>query len=297
MRAIGLPVFNEEANLAALLRFLVEEPGLDEIVAVDDCSTDESLEILTRFARRYDRIAVLRAAERSGQLAAWRSAAEATTAAAICFVDADAIPARGACAILFEALERDARLVVVSGRTTPDADSLRWPAARFRAELVHRLRALQLPRHAIIGRFFAVRRDWFLETALRSDIIANDAYLGGAAERAGRTSRYLPQAVCYYGEAQTTFDFAAQRQRADAGYAQLRDLGVIERSDEPQLADYLRVVASAALFDPLAALAWTGQQLKGRRLRAYRASGKDAGSWEVQTSTKRALGFPPKQKP
>ena len=170
-----------------------------------------------------------------------------------------------------------------------------WAAARFRAEVVHRLRALQLPRHTIMGRFFAVRREWFLATARRSDIIANDAYLGGAAQRAGRISRYVPAAVCYYGEAQTTFDFAAQRQRADAGYAQLRAMSVIEPSDEPRFVDYLRVVAVAAAADPIAASSWIGEQIKGRRLRAYRVSGRDEGSWEIQASTKRRLA-PPQQK-
>jgi len=289
-----LPVFNEEANLEELLRFLVDEAGVDEIVAVDDCSTDGSPEILNRFAHRYDRVRIFRATERSGQLAAWRRAAEETSATAICFIDADAMPARGACGILFDALESDANLVAASGRTMPDAHSRVWPAARFRAELVHRLRALQLARHTIIGRFFAVRRDWFLGAALRSDIIANDAYLGGAAARSGRTSAYVPSAICYYGEAQTTFDFAAQRQRADAGYAQLRDLGIVRREDAPRFADYVRVVAAAAASDPMAAAAWMSEQVKARGLRAYRESGKDSGGWEVQASTKRRLGLPPK---
>jgi glycosyltransferase involved in cell wall biosynthesis len=295
LRAIGLPVFNEEANLAELLQFLLEEKGVDEIVAVDDCSTDGSAEILKRFAKTYDRVRMFQATERSGQLAAWRRAAVESKATAICFIDADAMPARGACSILFGALENDPNLVAASGRTLPDDGSRIWPAARFRADLVHRLRALQLPRHTIIGRFFAVRRDWFLATALRSDIIANDAYLGGAAARSGRISKYVPSAICYYGEAQTTFDFAAQRQRADAGYAQLRELGIVHREDAPRFADYVRVIAAAGASDPVGAAAWAGEQVKARGLRAYRASGKDAGGWEVQTSTKRRLGLPPEK--
>jgi glycosyltransferase involved in cell wall biosynthesis len=293
VRAVGIPVFNEEANLADLLQFLIDEAGIDEIVAVDDCSSDRSPEILSRFAIEHNRVRFFRATERSGQLSAWRRIARESAADTICFIDADAVPARGACSALFDTLEQDPNLVAASGRTLPDADSRIWPAARFRAELVHRLRALQLPRHTIIGRFFAVKRDWFIATAQRTDIIANDAYLGGAAARSGRSSKYVPSALCYYGEAQTTFDFAAQRQRADAGYAQLRDLGIVRPSDAPRFGDYVRVIAAAALSDPLAAAAWTAEQLKARRLRAYRASGKDAGGWDVQTSTKRRLELPP----
>ncbi|MBD5635938.1 MAG: hypothetical protein IAI49_15835, partial [Candidatus Eremiobacteraeota bacterium] len=146
--------------------------------------------------------------------------------------------------------------------------------------------------NTLIGRFFAVRRGWFLETATRSDIIANDAYLGGAAQRAGLRSRYVPEALCYYGEAQTSFDFAAQRQRADAGYAQLRQAGVLVPSDEPAAYDYARVLAAAAIRDPAGAFAWAREQLKARGLRAYRPSGRDAGAWEIQASTKRRLDPP-----
>jgi glycosyltransferase involved in cell wall biosynthesis len=293
LRAVGIPVFNEEANLEALLRFLLDEPGIDEVVAIDDCSTDSSLDILTRIAKHHDKLRVSSAVERSGQLAAWRAAAEMTAADSICFVDADALPEKGACAHLFDALDADETLVAVSGRPIPDESSQRWLPARFRAEMVHRIRAMQHPLHTIIGRFFAVRRNWFLEAATRSDIIANDAFLGCVAARGGHNTRYIPSAICYYGEAQTTFDFAAQRQRADAGYAQLRELGVIRTSVGPRFFDYVRLVGGAAARDPAAGLAWIREQAKSRALRAYRVAGASAGSWEVQASTKRLVAPPP----
>ncbi len=275
MRAVGIPVFNEEANLEALLRFLLDEPGIDEVVAIDDCSTDSSLDILTRIAHHHDKLRVSSAVERSGQL------------------DADALPEKGACANLFDALDADETLVAVSGRPIPDESSQRWLPARFRSEMVHRIRAMQHPLHTIIGRFFAVRRNWFLEAATRSDIIANDAFLGCVADRGGHNTRYIPSAICYYGEAQTTFDFAAQRQRADAGYAQLRELGVIRTSVGPRFLDYVRLVGGAAARDPAAGLAWIREQAKSRALRAYRVAGASTGSWEVQASTKRLVAPPP----
>jgi glycosyltransferase involved in cell wall biosynthesis len=275
LRAVGIPVFNEEANLEALLRFLLDEPGIDEVVAIDDCSTDSSLDILTRIAHHHDKLRVSSAVERSGQL------------------DADALPEKGACANLFDALDADETLVAVSGRPIPDESSQRWLPARFRSEMVHRIRAMQHPLHTIIGRFFAVRRNWFLEAATRSDIIANDAFLGCVADRGGHNTRYIPSAICYYGEAQTTFDFAAQRQRADAGYAQLRELGVIRTSVGPRFLDYVRLVGGAAARDPAAGLAWIREQAKSRALRAYRVAGASTGSWEVQASTKRLVAPPP----
>ena len=288
-RAVALPIHNEAANLPSLLEMLQRETGFDEIVAVDDCSSDESLAILTEFAARVPRLRVERSDVRRGQLAAWRRAAETSSAEHVCFIDADAMPRIGAIECLFSALDADAATVLVSGRVEPDLASVRWAPARFRASALHRLRALQYVRDSAIGRFFAVRRAWFLENAVRTDIIANDAYLACRAARGGLISRYVPNASCRYAEARTTRDFAAQRQRANAGYAQLRAMALLERRDEPDGGAYLRVLASSAYADPLGAAAWIREQLRSLTMRAYRAVGADDGIWEVQPSTKRAL--------
>jgi glycosyltransferase involved in cell wall biosynthesis len=290
-RAVALPIYNEEANLEGLLDFLLGETSFDRIVAVDDASTDRSAEILASWAARHSRIRALTAPERSGQLAAWRWAAEAEPHAdLVCFVDADALPLPGAIGMLFDALDADRHLVSTSGRVLPDDVSARWPAARFRASVVHALRSLDHARSSIIGRFFAVRRAWFLKTATRSDIIANDSFLAGSAAREGLRTLYVPQAVCRYTEAQNSFDFAAQRQRADAGYAQLRRLNVLFPQDEPTFGDYARVFFTNGLQDPVGAFAWGIEQGRARWIRAYRAAGRDEGSWQVQESTKRRLG-------
>ncbi len=46
---ILLPVYNEAASLGALLKRLTSIALEKEIIAVDDCSTDDSLKILERF--------------------------------------------------------------------------------------------------------------------------------------------------------------------------------------------------------------------------------------------------------
>ncbi|MBD5606750.1 MAG: glycosyltransferase [Candidatus Eremiobacteraeota bacterium] len=286
---VGLPIYNEEANVGALIDFLLTEPGIVRIVAVDDHSSDASYAIIRERARRDDRVLALQTPERSGQLAAWRIVAERAATDSVVIVDADSRPAAGAVACLAEALAADAGAAIVSGRVEPDAASAIWTAARFRATILHRVRALQRPKEAIIGRFFAVRRGWFTETATRSDIIANDAFLGASAEREHLRATYVPEAVVRYCEAQTTYDFAAQRQRADAGYRQLRGLGILRKSDEPTIVDYARCLVAAAWRDPRGATAWIGEQIKARRIRAYKQSGKDEGAWEIQATTKRSI--------
>ncbi len=289
-RVVALPIYNEEANLRDLLDVLVRDDSFDRIVAIDDCSSDGSRTILSEYANAHRRVEAVTLTERSGQLAAWRRAASmAQGASSICFIDADSMPLAGAVAKLFDALEVDDDAVIASGRVVPDDVSSRWAAARFRAEALHQLRSMGRVRDSIIGRFFAVNRDWFLQVAVRSDIIANDAFLGCSAARMHLGSRYVPNAVCRYAEARNTFDFAAQRQRADAGYAQLRKLQILQPQDEPSATDYARAILAVSISDPVAAPAWASQQLKARFTRAYRAVGRDDGIWEVQASTKRRL--------
>ena len=235
------------------------------------------------------RLRYLASPSRSGQLAAWRTAAiDAPIGSTLCFIDADSLPSPGSVRRLLACLD-DARVGIASGRVVPDRASQAWPAARFRAGALHRLRSRGRIRDAVIGRFFATRRDWFLATATRTDVIANDAYLAASAARAGLGCSYESRATCSYAESANTFDFAAQRQRADAGYRQLREMKLLLPSDEPTPADYVFALVPAAFADPIGACAWTAEQLRARRVRAYRPAGSDAGAWDVQASTKRAL--------
>jgi glycosyltransferase involved in cell wall biosynthesis len=286
---VGLPIYNEEANLQALLGSLVDEPGLCRLIGVDDCSSDGSYAILRAAQAADDRVIALQNPERSGQLAAWLLAARTAETETIVFVDADAMPDRGAAAALVRAIENDPAVVAASGRVVPDRISGRWPPARFRSAVLHRVRALGQPKEAIIGRFFAVRREWFLRAVTRTDIIANDAYIGALATRAKLSVRYVPAAVCRYVEVHSAFDFAAQRQRADAGYAQLERLGILEASDGPGIASYVLAVVRECFADPIGGIAWIVLQVRARFLKAYRVSGRDRGSWEIQATTKRSI--------
>lgn len=284
---VGIPVFNEEANLPVLLQQLAAQREVAEIITVDDCSTDSSADILRDFTGREPRLRTFRPQERGGQLAGWIRIAREAQNSKIVFIDADALPLPGAAALLCGRL--DEHTVIASGRVRPVNPPHRFPAARFRAKVLHRVRSLNFPKEAIIGRFFAVRRDWFLENAGATNIIANDAYLGCLARRQGYHAVYEPNAECHYTEAAVTRDFAAQRQRADAGYAQLRSLGIMRAGDEPSFVQYVACLARELAADPIGGTHWVMQQLRSRRMRAYVPQGRDVGGWETQPSTKQRL--------
>jgi len=80
--SVVFPVFNEEDNVPILLdeirRALAGEEWSYEIIAVDDGSSDRSLEVLRRARVEYPTLRILRFARNSGQTAAldagWRAA-------------------------------------------------------------------------------------------------------------------------------------------------------------------------------------------------------------------------------
>jgi glycosyltransferase involved in cell wall biosynthesis len=91
--SIVIPVFNEEENLRPLLeelRTALTPSRQDfEVLFVDDCSTDGSLEVLRRLAAEDSRIRVIRLAAHGGQSAALAAGIAAARAPVIATLDAD----------------------------------------------------------------------------------------------------------------------------------------------------------------------------------------------------------------
>lgn len=85
--SILLPVYNEAASLEALLRRLTTIALEKEVIAVDDCSTDDSLKILERFARAD--FLVVRHQSNSGKGAAVRTALTHASGDYVIIQDAD----------------------------------------------------------------------------------------------------------------------------------------------------------------------------------------------------------------
>lgn len=79
-----IPAFNEAERIAAVLEPLVSSPEVDEIVVVDDGSTDETAAVAGRFAVR-----VVRLAENRGKAAAMAAGVEAARGDVLLFLDAD----------------------------------------------------------------------------------------------------------------------------------------------------------------------------------------------------------------
>lgn len=287
---VGIPAYNEAANIGALLEALLSDQTVGDVIVSDDLSDDGTDEIVARFAAMDPRVTLIRGAGRQGQIAGWLNAARASTSDTMVFMDADSTPDHGAAARL-AAARIETGAAIVSGRIVPFTNA-GAPSSRFSAEILHHLRVDAGPSGIVIGRFFAVDRLWFLENCRRMDIIANDAYLGCLAARQGRPVSYVPEAVIRYIPPDTGSDFAAQRQRADAGYRQLRNMGLLRHSDDNEPFGVLRALAFAAAARPLDLLPWCLAQIEsrfGEKRYTVPADGH-VGIWQTQASTKRRPG-------
>jgi glycosyltransferase involved in cell wall biosynthesis len=91
--SVVIPVFNEEKNLEPLLQELL--PVLErlgrpfEVLCVDDCSTDRSLELLRSLRQRYPWLRVLRHQVNSGESAAEATGFAQARGAIVVTMDAD----------------------------------------------------------------------------------------------------------------------------------------------------------------------------------------------------------------
>jgi glycosyltransferase involved in cell wall biosynthesis len=87
--AVILPAYNEAQNIGAVLEVLHATDLLDEIILVDDGSTDNTIEILQDAARRDKRVHVIRHEENRGKGQAIFAGWAATTAPYLLLLDAD----------------------------------------------------------------------------------------------------------------------------------------------------------------------------------------------------------------
>src|ERR1044071_1850173 len=87
--SVVIPVYNEEASLAEVVRKLLLLPQLLEIVIVDDCSTDRSAAVAQSLSRIDPRVRLIVQQRNMGKTAALRSGFAVTRGEIVIVQDAD----------------------------------------------------------------------------------------------------------------------------------------------------------------------------------------------------------------
>jgi glycosyltransferase involved in cell wall biosynthesis len=87
--SVVVPAYNEENTLARVVEKLLAVPHLLEVVIVNDCSTDRTLDIAQQLASEDDRIRVLSHSKNLGKTAALKTGFAATKGGIVIVQDAD----------------------------------------------------------------------------------------------------------------------------------------------------------------------------------------------------------------
>ena len=84
-----MPLYNEAAFIRQILEVVLREASVAEVIVVDDCSTDESPEIVLQCAKSDPRITLIRHEQNMGKGAALRTGIGKATAEIVLIQDAD----------------------------------------------------------------------------------------------------------------------------------------------------------------------------------------------------------------
>jgi len=87
--SVVVPVYNEQATLATVVRKLLRIPSLFEIVIVDDCSTDQTAEIASQLAKDYPAVRHVSHTQNAGKTEALKTGFALTRGDIVIVQDAD----------------------------------------------------------------------------------------------------------------------------------------------------------------------------------------------------------------
>jgi glycosyltransferase involved in cell wall biosynthesis len=87
--SVVMPVYNEEGTVTEIVKTVLDQDCVSELIAVDDCSTDDTWTVLCRLAKAYPRLRLLRHAKNLGKGAALASGFEQVSGEVVLVQDAD----------------------------------------------------------------------------------------------------------------------------------------------------------------------------------------------------------------
>jgi len=87
--SVVIPVYNEESTILEILKVVLQQPSVAEIIAVDDCSQDDTYTKLDEFAKSEMRLKVYRHSVNLGKGAALRTGIQNASAPIVIIQDAD----------------------------------------------------------------------------------------------------------------------------------------------------------------------------------------------------------------
>jgi glycosyltransferase involved in cell wall biosynthesis len=87
--SVVMPVYNEQKTIAIVVDKLLQLPQLQELIIVDDCSSDGTPQIINALAARHSSVRVIRHSKNKGKTAALKTGFQCTAGAIVIVQDAD----------------------------------------------------------------------------------------------------------------------------------------------------------------------------------------------------------------
>lgn len=247
---IGIPAYNEEANIKHLLKALFRQKNssysLERIIVVSDGSSDRTEEFVRSMKSR--RILLLTNKSRLGLNATQNKILRKSKSDILILFDADVLPKDKNCiASLISPLLSDSQVGLTSGKLYA-IRTMRKPIGRIIANAHEMNRHIfeQLPEsnnvYLCAGRMRAFSRSIYRKLRWPEDV-PEDAYSYFFAKSNGFKFVYVSKAICYFHPPTTLEDHIKQNKRFISGKEALRkyfDDYLLRREYELSLITVLR---------------------------------------------------------
>ena len=292
--SVIVPTYNDGGNIGPLLRRLLAESVVGEIIVIASACTDETVPTVLEIAQEHDhteqqgKVRLYVEAERSGKVAAVNFGIRETAMPAVVIVSGDVMPEPGAVNKVVQALQAPG-VGMSGGRPAPvnaDDEPVGY-AVQLLWRLHHRL-ALHQPK---LGEMIALRAEALCALPRTS---VDEACFQALLEGEGWKSVYVPDALVVNKGPTTVADFVKQRRQVHTGHLWLRHKqGYTVPSLQPALLVYelwRDLVAEGARTEPKR-LAWTAKAVAMEAWARFRARGdyvrgRENHVWEMVQSTK-----------
>lgn len=260
--SVGICASGESAMTLSTLMQVVESetlpPGfsLARIVVVASAPSNSTLELLRGLAANDDRILLIQEDERKGKIDAVNTIIRNHVGSYLVFVNADAVPERGAIAKLITKISSERRIGAVSGCPTfVPGDDLSSRVLEF-IWAIHNASALELNHRGLSNHAsdeLMVVRSEALPT-LPNDVVNDGAYISGRASAEGYRILFADGAKVTIDVPSTVFQLIEQRRRILFGHTQ-----VWKKLGRPPL-----TIESLMLKNPALSISLVGRAIASR---------------------------------
>ncbi|TCV83566.1 MULTISPECIES: poly-beta-1,6-N-acetyl-D-glucosamine synthase [Methylomonas] len=218
--SILIPCYNEGENVRETIEYLLHQQYPNyEIIAINDGSKDNTLEILHELADRHPQIRVVNLASNQGKAVGLRTAALLANSEILIGIDGDALLAPNATAWIVRHFLEDPHVGAVTGN----------PRIRNRSTLLGKIQVGEFS--AIVGMIKRAQRSYghvftisgviagFRKTALHDvgywspDMVTEDIDISWKLQLAGWAIRFEPNALCWVLMPETLNGLWKQRSR------------------------------------------------------------------------------------